>query len=257
MRHSPGNLLLALGLAWGLVSGCRSSAPSEPPPAPLRIGVVADSPPLVFRQKGRWTGLEADLGRALAARLGMKPVFIAYPPHRLSSALLDQKVDILMAGLAITGERRVQMDFSSPYLVVGQAALVRAADISRYNTPIKIRSAKARIGVIEGSAGDPLVSRYFLNANRIPFPDADQAIDALRQDQIDLLIHDAPALWWLSLRHAPSLAIAPALFAREEIAWAFRRSSVALRGEANQALADWQKDGTLETILQRWIPFSK
>ncbi|MGD9613288.1 MAG: hypothetical protein AB7V22_10375 [Kiritimatiellia bacterium] len=41
------------------------------------------------------------------------------------------------------------------------------------------------------------------------------------------------------------------------MAWAFRRGSVALRESANEALAVWQKDGTLESILRRWIPYSK
>ena len=210
-----------------------------------------------FKQKGRWAGVEIELGQALAARLGMKPVFVAFPPQQLSAALLAGKVDMVMAGMAITEERRVQMDFSSPYLVVGQAALVRTSDLLRFNTEIKIRSAQARTGVIEDTAGDRLVSKYFSNATRIAFPRAEAAAEALCQNQIDMLIDDAPAAWWLALRYPDRLSAAPVLFAREEIAWAFRRGSVSLREAANQALADWQKDGTLETILQRWIPFSK
>jgi polar amino acid transport system substrate-binding protein len=251
-------LVLGLALAWTLASGCRSSDPARTsPPAPLRIGAVADSPPLIYLQKGQWKGVEADLGRALAARLGMKPVFVALPPEQLANALLDGKVDLLMAGMAITEERRVLMDFSTPYLVGGQAALIRSSDLLRYNTEIKIRSARARIGMVEGSAGDRLVSRYFTNAARTAFPRIEKAVDALRQNQIDLLIHDAPSAWWLVQHQGPNLALAPALFAREEIAWAFRRGSVTLRDSANEALADWQKDGSLETILHRWIPFSK
>lgn len=248
------SLALALG-GLALAGGCFSLRSAGN--AALRIGVVEDSPPLVFRQSGEWRGVEADLGRALAARLGLKPKFVAYAPQRLDAALLDGKVDVLMGGTTLSEERRVQMDFASPYLVVGQAALIRASDLPRYNTPIKIRATRAAVGVIEGSTGDRFVSRYFTQAARVPFAGADEAVDALLEKEIDLLVYDAPAAWWLSLRHEPALALAPALFAREEIAWAFRRSSVALRESANQALADWQKDGTLETILRRWIPFSK
>jgi ABC-type amino acid transport substrate-binding protein len=261
MRHLLGHVLLGLGLTLlaGLASGCRSTdfARSSSGIPSLRIGTVEDAPPLIFRQKGGWVGLEADLGRALADRLGMKPVFVPLSPPTLSSALLEGKVDILMAGIAISEERRVQMDFSSPYLVVGQVALIRPADILRFNTEIKIRSTRDRVGVVVGTTGDRLVSRYFTNAARVAFNDADDAANALRQGQIDLLIYDAPAALWQSLRHEKQLAIAPALFAREEIAWGFRRGSVALREAANRALSDWQKDGTLESILQRWIPFSK
>jgi polar amino acid transport system substrate-binding protein len=260
MRNFSGHVRLVLGLALigSLVSGCRSADPARvSPKTPLRIGAVADSPPLIFRQAGGWSGVEADLGRALAARLGMKPVFVAMPPHKLASALLDGQVDMLMAGMAITEDLRVQMDFSTPYLVVGQAALVRTSDLLLYNTEIKIRSARAQIGVVAGSSGDRLVSRYFTNATRTAYPNAKEAAAALRQNRIDLLIYDAPAAWWLATHSEQTLTLAPALFAREEIAWAFRRGSVTLRDSANMALADWRRDGSLESILQRWIPFSK
>ncbi len=245
---------LTLGLC--LFSGCRST-PAPTPVAPLRIGVVEDSPPLIFREKRRWKGVEAELGRALAERLGKKPVFVALPSDRLNSALLDGKVDILMAGMAITEERRVQMDFSSPYLVVGQAALIRPSDLYRYNTKIKIRSTSNRIGVLENSAADRLVSRYFKQAALTRFPSQQEAVDSLQRENIDLWIGEAPAVWWAAQHQTPPLSIAPALFAKGELAWAFRRGSVSLREAANHALADWQKDGTLELVLGRWLPFSQ
>ena len=259
MQLRPRHLRLALGLACAAfgAAGCLSSpSPRPPAQAALRIGTVAESPPMAFRSKGRWTGLEIDLGRALAKRLDMKPVFVALPPDQLAPALLDGRVDLLMAGLSITEERRVQMDFSSPYLVVGQTALLRTADRLRYNTEIKIRAASGRVGTVAGSSGGRHVSRYFTHAQRVEFPSAGEAVAALRQDQIDLLVHDAPALWWLARSHN-ELALAPVLFARAEVAWGFRRGSVTLRESANQALAQWQQDGTLEAILKQWIPVSK
>ena len=249
-----------LAVAWilgGLACAAGCATVGSEPNGTLRIGTVADAPPLAFRQEGRWRGVEIDLGRALAERLGMKAVFVACPPNRLEDALLDGKVDVLMAGLTLSEERRVHMDFSVPYLVVGQGALVRTADLPRFNTPIKIRAAQGQVGVVAGGTGERFVSRYFAQAGRVAFLTVAEAVAALRQGEIDMVVHDAPALWWLSLRHAPELAVAPALFAREEVAWGFRRSSVALRESANRALADWQQDGTLEAILRRWIPFSK
>ena len=255
--RSPLLALAGLLLLAALAPGCRSvfPRPSSSREA-LRIGTLADAPPLAFRQQRRWAGVEADLGRAFAQRLGLRPVFVALSPDQLTSALLDGQVDMLMAGLPVTEERRVLMDFSSPYLVVGQAALIRIDTLPRFNTEIRIRSARARFGVIKDSSGDHLVSRFFSQAQRLEFNDVDSALDALRQREIDLLIHDAPALWWQAKHHAGEWTLAPALFAREEVAWAFRRGSVRLRETANQALAEWQRDGTLEAILRRWIPVS-
>ena len=246
-----GSLLLALLLACG----CRSTSPERR--GTLRIGTRADAPPIAFRQDGKWGGWEVDLGRALARRLGLKPVFVACPADQLADALLSGKVDVLMAGLAIDETLRTQMDFSTPYLVVGQTAIVRAEDRLRFNTEIKVRSARSPVGVVRDSRGDQLVSRYFGNAERVAFADAGLALEALLRGQVDLVVHDAPAAWWLSRRHPGKLELAPVLFARAEVAWAFRRSSVGLRESANRALADWEKDGTIESVFRRWIPFSK
>ena len=259
-RRAGGRLRRSLGLGlallgFALAAGCQAIRPATTDA--LRIGVAADSPPLVLRHGGPLCGLEADLGRAFAARLGLKPVFVACAPAELEAALLTGQVDVLMGGTTLTEARRVQMDFAAPYLVVGQAALIRAGDMPRFNTAIKIRSAQARVGVIAASPGDAYVARYFTRAARTAYPDPAAAAEALRAGQIDLLVYDGPAAWWLALRHRPDLALAPALFDRAEVAWAFRRGSVALRESANEALAAWQKDGTLESILQRWIPYSK
>lgn len=251
LPKSAAGLLAALLLA----GGCRSAALERP--GVLRIGTLADAPPIAFRQDGKWRGWEADLGRALAQRLGMKPVFVACPAGQLPDALLSGKVDVLMAGLAIDETLRTQMDFSTPYLVVGQTAIVRAEDRLRFNTEIKVRTTRAPVGVVQDSSGDELVSRYFSNAKRMAFADAGLAVDALLRNQVDLVVFDAPAAWWLSLRHPGQLALAPVLLAREEVAWGFRRSSVRLRESANQALANWEKDGTIEAVFRRWIPFSK
>lgn len=251
-------LLLLLGALTALsATSCRSLL-SRPQPQPvLRIGIVPDSPPLAFRQKRQWCGVEADLGRALAQRLDMRPVFIATPPARLADNLLSGKVDILMAGLTVTEERRTQMDFATPYVSVGQAAIIRAEDRLRYNTAIKIRTARTRVGAVADSPGARLVATYFANAELVPFPAAAPAVAALREKKIDVFIHDGPEAWWLTLAHPEQLVLAPSVFAREDVAWAFRPSSIFLRQQANHALADWQKDGTLEAILKRWLPVSK
>ena len=171
--------------------------------------------------------------------------------------MLGGKIDVLMGGTTLTEARRVQMDFAAPYLVVGQAALIRAADLPRANTAIKIRTANVRAGTVAGTAGDSYVGRYFTRATRVSYPDPAAAAEALRAGQIDLVVYDGPAAWWLALRHRPDLVLAPALFDRAEVAWAFRRGSVSLRESANEALTAWQKDGTLESILKRWLPVSK
>ncbi|MDD2239503.1 MAG: transporter substrate-binding domain-containing protein [Kiritimatiellae bacterium] len=253
MRPLAGQVARAVGLMGLLALGAGCLFLGDRP-APLRIGTVKDSPPLAFREGRHWKGVEIELAHAMAERLGRHPVFVALPSTELLPALLNGRVDVVMAGLAITEERRVQIDFASPYLVVGQGVLVRRGDLPRVQTAIKIRSSPGRAAVVEDSPGDRLITRYFPLASRYPFSTPDDAIDALLNNRVDMVVGDGPALHWKARQRPEALALAPALFAREEIAWGFRRGSVRLRESANKALGNWQQDGTLEGILRRWMP---
>ena len=134
----------AVAVAWRVDRAQRHQLPFAvvaPQPQPvLRIGIVPDSPPLAFRQKRQWCGVEG-FGSRPRPTAGHAPGLYCHPPARLADNLLSGKVDILMAGLTVTEERRTQMDFATPYVSVGQAAIIRAEDRLRYNTAIKIRTA--------------------------------------------------------------------------------------------------------------------
>lgn len=256
--RAPQRRWVLLALLLAVAGGCRTADRPRAASRPvLRIGTLTDSPPMAFRQRRQWAGIEADLGRALADRLGMRPVFVALEPEALIPALMNGRVDILMAGLVITEDRQVQMDFSTPFLVVGQSALIRREELLRFNTPIKVRAAGGRVAVVEGSAGERWASDYMSRAEPVPFRHLEPAIQALQRGQVDVLIHDAPELWWVARQPDSPVMLAPVLLARREVAWGFRRGSARLRASANQALADWQQDGTLEAILRRWIPVSR
>src|SRR5262245_43511425 len=51
-------------------------APAEIPPNALRIGVTSTYPPIIFRLAGQVSGVEADLARLLATRLGRPAYFV-------------------------------------------------------------------------------------------------------------------------------------------------------------------------------------
>ena len=74
------SLLLGCMLAF-LLSACNtgynpSTVNIAPDPSILRIGVSANSPPLIFKKNDTITGLEADFARKLARFTGKKAKFV-------------------------------------------------------------------------------------------------------------------------------------------------------------------------------------
>ncbi|UCF86681.1 MAG: transporter substrate-binding domain-containing protein, partial [Nitrospiraceae bacterium] len=58
------------------IIGCSTTSSvkeEEPPVIPLHVGITPDYPPVIFKQGGRVSGIEADLGRRLGESLG-RPV---------------------------------------------------------------------------------------------------------------------------------------------------------------------------------------
>ena len=123
---------LALWLGY-CVSLAPAGAQGPPLAAPvLRVGVSPVFPPMVFKQGKELAGVEVDLARALGEKLGRKVTFVELPWEEQIEALSAGRIDIIMSSMSITTARRYVVDFSRPYLLVGQMTLVRREDEHQY-----------------------------------------------------------------------------------------------------------------------------
>jgi polar amino acid transport system substrate-binding protein len=242
-----------------LFSGCASSGGSPdhtnhgPDPNVLRVGVTANMPPMIFKQGQEYTGLEADLARALAADLGKNVRFVELRWDDQIDALLNGRTDIIMSNLSITPSRSMRIDFTKPYLRSGQAALVRRDEAAAMR--IGIFTAQRRIGVQRATTGDYYVQQDLSRANRITYASATAGAQALIDKRIDVFIHDAPVNWWLaSENEAKGLTVIPALLTQEFLAWGVRKDETDLRDAANRFIDKAQQNGQMQSAINRWIP---
>jgi len=243
-------------------AGCLGPRPgdgfraADPRPV-LRAGTVADAAPLAFVRDGEWCGAEADMGRALADRLDRRLEWRAYSEGDLEGALRRGEIDIAMAGLAVTPERRAALDFARPYLASGIGALARAGEAARYPTAPDLQAADGSVGVLGGSRAEAWAGRYLPRARLRAFDTSSDALDALRGGSIDLFLGEAPLLWDLARRDPARLGMVPALVDRTDLAWAFQPSVPTLREAANRVLEEWIRDGTLGELLGPWLPATR
>ena len=254
-------------LAWVVVStivaaGCSSRQPSKAaaPGGVLRAGIAPDFPPLCFKQDGTIKGIEADFATKLGER-GLKVNLTPMAFGELIPALTEGRIDVIMSGMSIT-ERRIQLvDFTVPYMRVGQMALVRKADYDRLRVRDAMDRTTSRVGVIRNTTGEKYARSHLSQAQLVPFDTVDAAVAALRHKQIDFFINDAPIIWSLTspLAHNTDLMGLYRPLTNEYIAWAVRRGEAgdALREQLNDALLTWQENGQLEAVLDRWVTVRK
>jgi polar amino acid transport system substrate-binding protein len=246
-----------------IISGCAgtgkekiTAAPAAPEDNSLRIGVTPSAPPLVFYQESRVAGIEADFANALAQSLGKTPRFVVLTWDDLIPALLEKRIDIIMSGMSVTRLRETRINFTAPYLRAGQMALVRNQDVSLYPSAASIKYTQARVGFMKGTTGDFLVQKEFqLTTRKVPFPLTKDAVQALIEERIDLVIGDAPVMWWNATAKEPQgITLIPIFLTEENLAWGVRKDDSALLESANRFLETWKSSGKLRSTIKQWIP---
>ena len=221
----------------------------------LRVGVNPEYPPLVFKKEGRLVGIEPDNARAVGEIIGRKIQWVEMPFEKLIPSLLAGDIDVIMSGFSVTAERSKQVLFTDSYMRVGQMAILHRDKLARFAQPWSIYRPGVRIGVEPGTTGAAFAERELKEAKIVPVQDSGVAFAALREDKIDLYIHDAPTSWQLATNqdNADLLSLYSPL-TEEMLAWAVRPDDAILAGELNRALRTMKANGTLQYILNRWIP---
>ncbi len=223
--------------------------------AELKVGVSADYPPLAYRQDGRIVGIEADNAKAMSAILGQEITLVDMPFEKLIPALQAGDIDVIMSGMSVTAERSEKVYFTDSYMAVGQMAIMTTSKVGHFSQPWVLYSDGVRVGVEPGTTGADYVERKLGGAKVSFFKDPAAAFAGLRNDEIDLYIHDAPTSWQLatSTENGDLISLYKPL-TEEKLAWAVRTDDARLAARLNDALQTMKRNGTLGYIFNRWIP---
>lgn len=242
-------LFTGLLLAGMAIAGQGTSSSTN---APLRVGISPEFPPMAFKQGKELAGVEVDLARALGERLGRKIEFVEVPWKEQIDALNDGKTDIIMSSMSVTMARRYMVNFSKPYYVVGQMALVRRENKNEYALGFPSRPS-GPIGVLRATTGEFLAQRDFPKSKLRTYQSGKDAAEALMKKKIGLFISDSTLVWYLAgLHSADGLTVVPIALTEEKLAWAVRKGDEPLLGRVNAFLDEAAQDGTLKKAFRRW-----
>lgn len=248
-------LPFAAALLAVLVSACTSPAPvPRPSLLSLRVGFTPNYPPICMTDNGRPVGLEADLAEALAKELGCPLEIIPFEFDQLFPALLDGRVDILMAGLTVTPSRELKVKFCSPYLRNPLVAVTRAGKAHAYASAAAVLAAPTSVGVIRQTSAEIFVRRHCAHARVVPITFHRDVAQNLSTGRFTLYVDDLSSILDLVATHPEVLEVIPYPLHPQDIAWAVRPDNKALLAAANAAIAKWKADGRLDAMLDRWLP---
>ena len=222
----------------------------------LHMSTNAQFPPYeMTTDDGGFEGIDVEVAQAIADKLGLELVVDDMAFNAALTAVQTGQSDIAMAGITVTTEREAVMEFSNTYANGVQVVIVKE------DSPIETVDDLANASMIgcqadttgyiycsdtpeNGGYGEDHVTAYYNGA---------LAVMALVNGQVDAVVIDnAPAHEFVAAN--PGLKILDTEFANEDYAIGFAKGNTALKDAVNTALEELIADGTVQSIVDKYIP---
>ena len=215
----------------------------------LTMATNAAFPPYeMTTDAGEFEGIDIETAQAIADKLGLE---LQIDDMDFDAALLSVqqgKADIVMAGVTVTDERKAVMDFSDSYATGIQSIIVpEGSDIT---SPDDLAGKK--IGTQRGTTGYIYCTDDFGEDSVVAYDNGLTAVQALNNGQVDAVVIDnAPAKEYVAAN--PGLKVLETSYAEEDYAIGMNKDNTALVEAVNAALEELKADGTLQSIVDKYI----
>jgi polar amino acid transport system substrate-binding protein len=247
--------LVAVLVATGF-TGCAKKAPETRLDAikkagKIILGTSADYPPYEFHTqidgKDTIVGFDVEIAKEVAKDLGVQLEIKDMDFDGLLAALSSGNIDMVIAGMTPTEERKQNVDFSDIYYFAEHGVLIRKADEAKYGAAveslkdamvgaqrgaIQVKLAKTRIkGVADDKAEEP--NAQVKELGKLP-----DLVMELKNSKVEAIVAELPvANAYLSAN--PDLVLASYTFKDDDggSAIAVKKGETALSAEINKTIA--------------------
>ena len=219
----------------------------------LVIGVEGTYPPFTYHDdNGELTGLDIELGKAVAEKLGVEAEFQEAAWDSLLIGIDTERFDTVINSVSITDERAEKYDFSDPYYYEARRVVVRADDDS-------IKSEEdlngKKIATNTTNAFIPWYEEH--GAEVVGIDTSGEAIDLLLSGRVDFVGTSVPVLNSYLDEHPDAADKVKEAFvipnSEDVIAIPVRKGETEFLDAINTALAELREEGTLKEISEKYL----
>ncbi|MDJ0609865.1 MAG: transporter substrate-binding domain-containing protein [Kiloniellales bacterium] len=205
-------------------------------------------------QKTSFGGFDIDLARAMARDLGVDFVPVNTRWTSIIPSLVLGRCDIIISGMSITEERRQRVDFSDPYMQVGQTVLLNGKLADKVTSYRDLNDPKYRVASKPGTTGEAAVKRHLPEAVYQAFDTETAAAAAVAEGKVDAFVYDRPFhATYLAMHGAQGLVFLDEPFTDEAIAFAIRKDDPDFLAWLNAFLQEIRTDGRYDEIRRKWF----
>ena len=231
------------GPATGLLAQIRSRGV-------MRVANPQTSPPYSLRdERNELVGFDVDFANEVAKIMGIPRVeFIQGTFDTFIPGVQADRWDIVIAGQAITEERKQQVDFSDPYRVSGVSIFVTDG-----NSAIKglddLRGK--RVALVTGAAQIPMAEKA--GAEVKTYENAILAMTDVSLGRADAYVGSRFVGAYLAEKNGLKVKPTPGVLEIESNAMSIKKGEASLKAELDRAIQVMLGDGRLTTISKKWF----
>ena len=207
---------------------------------------------------GNIVGIDAEIAAAIAEKLGMELEIKDMEFESLLTAVQSGSIDIVLAGMTVTDERKLMVDFSASYATGVQVVIVKeGSDVTMDNLGEKM------IGCQRGTTGyiyasDTPENGGYGEGHVIAYDNGITAVQALMNDQIDAVIIDKPVgQAILASLNDPSLVIVDMGLQADWYGIEVNKDNTELLEKINAALAELNAEGFFDQLAVKYFSSSE
>ena len=224
-------------IAAAVLCGCSDSGADK-----VKMITEATFPPYEFLRGHEIVGIDVEICRAIAQKLGREFSCETVDFDSVIPAVISGKADLAAAGITITEDRKKNVDFSVPYVKTGIVVIYKKA--GGFTGPEQLKGKK--IGVQGGTTSETYVLEELKQEPERSRSPA-ESVAALKSGRVEFVIADIdPAK--NCVKGEADLAISD-FITSEEYAIAIKKGQPELLKTINETIAEVKADGR----LAKWI----
>ena len=239
-----------------------SSAPDTAEPAfttavegVLTMATNAAFPPYEYIEGGEVVGIDAEIAGAIADKLGLELQIEDMEFDAIIESVKSGKADIGLAGMTVTPDRAEEVNFTASYATGVQVVIVTEDSSIASVDDLFAEGASHVIGVQRNTTGDLYTTWDLEDAGLATidrYSKGAEAVQALKTGKVDCVVIDnEPAKAFVA--EVEGLKILETEYILEDYAGAMSKENTALYEAVNTALEELIADGTIQTIIDKYI----
>lgn len=214
----------------------------------LIMATNAEFPPYEFNESQEIKGIDVEIMNAVAQSMGKELQIEDMAFDSIIPAITAGKADVGAAGMTVTEERLLNVDFSDTYITASQSIIIKAdnTEITKADDLVN-----KKIGVQQGTTGD-IYSGDVEGATVERYLKGFEAVQALAQGKIDAVVIDDQVAKALAEGNQ-EVKVLGEPFTTEEYAIVVKKGNTELLEKINASLKELKESGKLQEIVDKYI----